>query len=127
LTFPQASSLLKYISVVILFPSPYKLIFLKKTDFINEITIGAERVIQATGWLDHLAARAALTTGKKIFAECQIFCQVFFSGTRQRPALGKEALCRVPCLDTRQRSSLPSVYFRYSAKIIFKSYFKVVN
>jgi hypothetical protein len=42
-------------------------------------------------------------------------------------ALGKEALCRVPCLDTRQRSSLPSASFRHSAKIIFKSYFEVVN
>jgi hypothetical protein len=48
-------------------------------------------------------------------------------------ALGKELLCRVPvfaeCLfyGTRQRSSLPSALFIHSAKIIFKSYFEVVN
>jgi hypothetical protein len=41
----------------------------------------------------------------KCFAE-------FFLGTRQ---------------DTRQRHSLPSDFFRHSAKIIFKSYFEVVN
>jgi hypothetical protein len=36
------------------------------------------------------------TTGKKIFAECQIFCRVFFFGHSAK-------ICRVPFLDTRQR------------------------
>jgi hypothetical protein len=29
----------------------------------------------------------SITTGKKIFTECQVFCRVFFSGTRQRVPL----------------------------------------
>jgi hypothetical protein len=67
------------------------------------------------------------TTGKKIFAQCQIFFRVFFSGTRQRASLPSAGLCRAPFLDPRQRSSLPSAFFRHSAKIIFKLYFEVVN
>jgi hypothetical protein len=37
---------------------------------------------------------------KKIFAECQVFCRVVFS-------------------DTRQRGSLPRAFFRHSAKKLF--------
>jgi hypothetical protein len=51
------------------------------------------------------------TTKIWLFAECQIFCRVFFR------ALGKEALCRVPRKkpsikeNIRRKSSLPSILF----------------
>jgi hypothetical protein len=38
-------------------------------------------------------------------------------------ALGKETLCRVPFLDTRQRSSSSSAFFRHSAKSPFAECF----
>jgi hypothetical protein len=63
------------------------------------------------------------TTGIWLFAEYQIFCQVFFW------ALGKKALCRVPHKkpsvkeNTRQRSSLSSVLFLTLDKELFAECF----
>jgi hypothetical protein len=56
---------------------------------------------------------ACTTTGEPRFAECKILCRVHYfehsatlcrvSGTRQRKTLGKQNICRVFFLDTRQR------------------------
>jgi hypothetical protein len=55
----------------------------------------------------------SITTEISLFAEYQILCRVFFSGTRQISSL----ICRVPRKkpsvkeNTRRRASLPNVFF----------------
>ena len=83
-----------------------------------------------------------ITTGDRLFAECQVVYRVLFSGTRQRRLCrvfflhsakcfflhsAKKFLCRVFFFGTRQRSSLPSVFFLTLGKENFKVHFEAVN
>jgi hypothetical protein len=71
-----------------------------------------------------------LTTGIWLFAECHILCRVFYFGHSaksslpsatqktlgKRKHLAKKLFAECFIFDTRQRVSLPSVFFWYSAK-----------
>ena len=61
-----------------------------------------------------------LTTGDRLFAECQVVCRVLFSGTRQR------RLCRVFFL-TLGKETLCRVFFLTLGKENFKAHFEAVN
>ena len=60
------------------------------------------------------------TTGDRLFAECQVVCRVLFFGHSAKTPLTSVFF------DTRQRSSLPSVFFTLG-KENFKAHFEAVN
>jgi hypothetical protein len=72
------------------------------------------------------------TTGIWLFAECQIFCRVFFSGTWQRSSLpsatqktlgkrkhsAKKLFAECFIFDTQQRACLPSVFLTLGKELL---------
>jgi hypothetical protein len=95
---------------------------------------GSTGVVQLVGRGALRSPRAAGTHYRKkdLCRVSSVLPSVFFGHSAKRHSakfltLGKEPLCRVPFLDTRQRVPLPSVFLEHWVMIIFKSYFEVVN